>query len=259
MARTLRPFGLRHNDHVFYGIEQAAIHDERFGQLARDAAGLVVRKLAEVALTSGTVVDLGCGSGIFARALTDAGYDVFGVDISEEMVALARAAAPDADLRVGSVHDVVLPADAVAIVALGEVCNYATDARAGLDALARLAQKAATALVPNGVFVFDVATPGRGGPGGRVVRFHDADRWSLVMQGNEHGDVLERAITIFFRAADEDRYRRVDEHHVLRLYGEDDVVRVLRDAGFDVEVREGYDAPTDFAGWRAFVARRGER
>lgn len=257
MALTLRPFPTRHNDYVFYGLEQAAIHHERFGQLSRDASALVLHELDAVGLDSGTVVDLGCGSGIFARLLTDAGYDVVGVDISEEMVALARATAPHADLRVGSVHDIALPSDVRAVVALGEVCNYATDAKAGLDAIARLAEKVAAALVPGGVFVFDVATPGRGGPGGNVVRFHDAETWSLVMQGNEHDDVLERAITIFAREPGGDLYHRVDEHHVLRLYTESDVVRTLRDTGFDVDVRAGYDAPAAFPGWRVFVARHG--
>jgi hypothetical protein len=31
-----------HNACVFYGPEQARIHDERFGDLARDAADLVI-------------------------------------------------------------------------------------------------------------------------------------------------------------------------------------------------------------------------
>ena len=234
---------------VFYGPDQAHIHDVRFGDLARDAADLVLDALPG----PGTVVDLGCGSGIFARALTDAGSSVVGVDLSPAMVSLARAAVPEGRFSVGSVHDFELPS-AVAVVALGEVLNYATDQRAGLDALGALAGRVYDALEPGGVIAFDVSTPGRGGPDGTRDRFHDADDWSLGMHSIEHDGILEREITIFVREGD--TYRRVDEHHVLRLYPEAEVVAALEDAGFQVKVRGGYAAPAEFPGWRVFVAVR---
>ena len=239
---------------MYYGADQAAIHHERFGSLAREAAALVQARLRDAGIKGGLVVDLGSGSGIYARTMTDAGFDVIGVDISADMVALARAHAPAATFTVGSIHDFALPSGVVALTALGEVCNYATDTRAGLDALRTLAIKAADALARGGVFVFDVATPGRGAAG---QRFHDADDWSLGLLMTEHDDVLERAITIFAR--DGDAYRRVDEHHVLRLYDPSAVEQLLADAGFEVEVRAGYDRPATFPGWKVFVSRCSRR
>jgi SAM-dependent methyltransferase len=234
---------------VFYGPDQAHIHDERFGDLARDAAELVLATVSG----PGTVVDLGCGSGIFSQAMAAAGYAVVGVDLAPAMVELARAAVPDGRFMVGSVHDFAIP-PAVVVAALGEVLNYATDERAGIDALRALAARAYDALEPGGVFFFDVSTPGRGGPDGTRDRFHDADDWSLGMHSIEHDGILEREITIFIRTGD--TYRRVDEHHVLRLYPEADVVAALEDAGFQVKVRGGYADPAEFPGWRVFVCRR---
>jgi SAM-dependent methyltransferase len=235
---------------MYYGADQAAIHHAHFGGLARDAAALVQARLRDAGLHEGLVVDLGSGSGIFARLMSDAGYDVVGIDISPAMVEIARSHAPAATFTVGSLHDFELPEGAVAITALGEVCNYATDARAGLDALQMLATRVAVGLAPGGVFVFDIATPGRGAAG---TRFHDTPDWSLGVRLTEHDDVLERAITIFVREGD--TYRRVDEHHVLRLYNADAVEQLLRDAGLDVEVRDGYDQPALFPGWKVFVSR----
>ncbi|MEV4684028.1 class I SAM-dependent methyltransferase [Streptomyces kurssanovii] len=60
------------------------------------------------------VLDLGCGTGVpTARRLTDAGFEVVGVDLSKEMVRLARANVPEgtfhqldiADLRPGGPAD----------------------------------------------------------------------------------------------------------------------------------------------------------
>src|SRR5436190_22282849 len=98
---------------MYYGADQAAIHHERFGSLARAAPVLVHQRLRAEGLTDGLVVDLGSGSGIFARAMTDAGFDVIGVDISPDMVAIAREYAPAATFSVGSVHDFELPDDVV--------------------------------------------------------------------------------------------------------------------------------------------------
>jgi SAM-dependent methyltransferase len=241
----------------FYGEDQATIHHREFGDLAQTAAELVIEQLGAAGHHTGTVVDLGCGSGILARAMLAAGYSVRGIDLSQDMVDIAQREAPDAELTVGSIHDVEFP-PAVAVTAIGEVLNYATDARAGLDALARLAVRVQGALAPGGLFVFDVASPGRNGPSSRRVVFHDREDWSLAMQADEHDDMLDRRIVVFRRTKD-GLYRRADEHHVCRLYEPAAVERALRDAGFVVEQLAGYGPSatrsTPVSGWSVFVAR----
>jgi SAM-dependent methyltransferase len=254
----------------FYGEDQASIHHREFGDLALTAAGLVRDELRAAGHHTGTVVDLGCGSGILARALTDEGYRVVGVDLSHDMLEIAREVAPDAELSIASVHDVDIP-PAVAVTAVGEVLNYATDVRAGLAALGSLARRVHDALEPHGLFVFDVALPGRHGPTARRVVFHDREDWSLAMEAVEDGERLDRRIVVFRRTpSPEDQalppgdrrapsYRRTDEHHVLRLYRPADVAAVLVDAGFTVEQRPGYGPSatrsTPPEGWAVFVAR----
>lgn len=58
-------------------------------------------------LPSGSrVLDLGCGTGVpTARQLVDAGHDVVGIDISEEMIRIARREVPGADFRVLDIAD----------------------------------------------------------------------------------------------------------------------------------------------------------
>jgi SAM-dependent methyltransferase len=243
-------------DDLFYGPDQALIHHENFGRLAQIAAEDLLSLLARAGLTGGTVVDLGCGSGILARIVSDAGYDVVGVDISSAMIELARKKAPRATFHVGSLLDLELPA-AVAVTGIGEALNYATDPRAGMTELERLAHRVNDALEAGGVFMFDIATPGR--EGGARQQWHDRDGWSLYMKAEETGPQSDRYITIFRRKAEE-CYVRTDEHHVLRLYIPEEVAGLLRQAGLEAEVHGDYPGvPPDLPpipGWKVILARK---
>jgi SAM-dependent methyltransferase len=247
------------DSHQFYGADQALLHHVDFGRVADWAGNHVVGLLRGAGLRGGTVVDLGCGSGILARVVTDAGYDVFGVDVSPDMIDLAGKEAPLADFRCASIVDVPIPA-AVAVTATGEVFNHASDRRGGYTVLSDLARRAEAALVPNGVFLFDLATAGRSGSEETRRQWHDREEWTLHVAEQEDPDdqILDRRITIFRRVGP-DSYRRTDERHILRLFESDAVVALLEAAGLQVEILDGY--PTDQktlprSGWTVFQARK---
>ena len=52
-----------------------------------------------------SVFDLGCGNGAFASEAETRGYDVTGVDPSEEGIQQARSAHPELNVHVGSAYD----------------------------------------------------------------------------------------------------------------------------------------------------------
>src|SRR4051794_12076134 len=97
----------RRNAMAGYGPELAAAHHDGYGDVARAAAAVLRRELRDGA--NGLVVDLGCGTGILARVMTDAGFDVLGVDLSADMIAIAQEHAPAARFVVSSFVDVDLP------------------------------------------------------------------------------------------------------------------------------------------------------
>ncbi|MFE2753688.1 class I SAM-dependent DNA methyltransferase [Actinosynnema sp. NPDC059335] len=84
-----------------------------YADLARDlladspADRAVLGLFAE--LVSGPVADVGCGPGRISGHLKGLGVDVFGVDLSPEMVAVARREHPDVRFEVGSMLDLDLP------------------------------------------------------------------------------------------------------------------------------------------------------
>jgi SAM-dependent methyltransferase len=240
----------------FYGPDLAHVHDTGYGAYARDAAPDLLRRLRAAAPDGGLVVDLGCGSGIWARALLDAGFDVLGVDLSADLVAIARERAPEARFVHGSLLDAELPPCA-AVTAMSEVVNYAADTRAGREALATLMRRVHAALRPGGLFMFDALGPSFVPPAPRV--WTEGDGWVVCAETavDEAARALTRRIVVFREDEAAGAWRRVDESHEQCLYEPAEVLADLRAAGFaEASALDAWGALDLRAGQTAFVARR---
>jgi SAM-dependent methyltransferase len=99
------------------------------------------------------VLDAGCGTGYLSKQLADRGAEVLGVDHSERMIALARAAYPGVEFRVDSCADLVTIADASRDLV---VANYVLMDTPDLDATVRAF---ARVLVPGGQAVLIFSHP----------------------------------------------------------------------------------------------------
>lgn len=222
-----------------YRDDLAYIHDAGHGDFARESAPGIIQSLRERRIENGLVVDLGCGSGIFAAELLRAGYDVLGIDISPAMLAIARERAPAARFVCGSFLDAELPPCA-AVVSMGEVLGYLFDARNDLDSLRQLFAKVYHALQPGGVFIFDFLEPGVVPGDAPVRRYREAEDWAVLVELSEDHATnrLARRITSFRKVGD--LYRRDAETHEVQLYRPTDLERLLRSLGFRVTRIRGY-------------------
>lgn len=237
-----------------YADDLAYVHDVGFGDFARDAAPWLLETLAERGISGGHVIDLGCGSGIWAAALLAAGYTVTGYDQSAAMIRLARKHAPGGKFRIKSFLDAALPS-CVAVTALGEIFNYLFDTKNSLERLAELFGRLYTALEPGGMLIFDVATPGRE-PQVRRSAFRQADDWACLFEAVEDRQqrLLTRTITTYRKRGS--AYRRHDEMHRLRLYEPQELLSLLRQAGFRARRVKNYGPCTFPPGYVGFVATK---
>lgn len=237
----------------FYAEDLALIHHTGFAGFAQEAASGVLALLQGSGIRQGLVVDLGCGSGLWARALLDAGFEVLGVDYSPAMIELARGVAPEARYLVSSFYEVDLPSCA-AVTALGEGFTYmaAQDPR---EALPLFLPRVYGALDPGGVLLFDMILRSEQEPM-RYRRVHEGAGWQIETEVIEEPalSLLTRHITT--RRQVEGAERITQETHRVRTFSSSELERMLQSCGFEVEMHRRYGA-MDLPPQRlAFLARK---
>lgn len=107
-----------------------------------------------------TILDLGCGPGLYAEKLTRMGHKVTGVDFSENSITYARCSAKQNGLDINYMCRDILSLENtesydVVMQIYGEVNTFSETDRD------KLFEVVHSALKPEGVFIFDVTTPNR--------------------------------------------------------------------------------------------------
>ncbi len=238
----------------FYDEDLAYIHHTGFAGLVEGAGPELLAWIDATGIQGGKLIDLGCGSGTFAKLACDAGFGVLGVDFSPAMIEIARGVAPEADLRRASLFDLELPACSVVTI-LGEGLNYCAGGEPNDRRVESLFARVAKALQPGGVFAFDVIVADDDQPMNSTAGRAGMD-WAVISATTEDLDArhLIRTITAF-REID-DQYRRSDEVHIVRVFEAAALAMMLKANGFAVEVSSSYGIYPLLARRRAFLARK---
>jgi SAM-dependent methyltransferase len=197
-------------DTPYYRRDLALVHHLGFGFHADDCAPGILELLRPVRERDGLVVELGCGSGLLTRYLVDAGHRVIATDASPAMLELARTYAGDAR----EIRELVLPDDPIpeadAVVSIGHVLSYLSEASAIDRALVAIAE----ALRPGGLMALDLcdlsyaeARPGF------PIRARVADEWAIITERSTPSPTtFVRQMAVFLRNED-GSWRRDDERH----------------------------------------------
>lgn len=239
----------------WYKEDLAYIHDVGHSDYALKSAPGILDILAQNNIREGLIVDLGCGSGLSALEFMTAGYRVLGVDVSEALIAIARTRVPTAEFRVDSLFKTNI-GSCNAVTSIGECFNYLFDPDNNHQTLVQLFRRIYNALVPGGVFIFDIAEPGQVTQENTAKGFTEGKDWIVLVEKKEDRDraTLSRRIITLRKVGE--HYRRDDEVHHLQLYEVTDIAEELHRVGFQVQILRSYgqyNLPPAHAG---FVARK---
>ncbi len=195
-------------------------------------------------IEDGLVLDLACGTGVMTELLAEAGYDMIGIDQSEEM--LERAL----DRKEQSGHDILylcqdmkefeLYGTVRAIVSVCDSMNYVLEEEAFLDILTAAAENY---LDYGGLFLFDLNTEYKYRMLlGEQTIAENREEGSFIWENSydEEEKINEYELTLFIRE-DSGYYRKYEEVHYQRAYPLDTVKELVARSGLKLlQVCDGY-------------------
>lgn len=218
--------------------------------------------LREYGIEEGIVLELGCGTGSLTELLAGKGYDMIGVDNSEDMLELAM------EKRDQSGHDILyllqdmrefeLYGTIRAVVSACDSVNYITCE----DELVEVFRLVNNYLDPGGIFVFDFNTEYKyrellGEQTIAEVRDDCSFIWDNYY--DEEEEINEYELTLFVRdGKDEELYRRYQEEHFQKAYTLEKMKSLVEKAGLDyVTAYDAYtrNAPSEVSERICIVAR----
>ena len=205
----------------------------------REWADYIIETLAQDGIRDGLVLELGCGTGTVTEMLADVGYDMIGIDNSEEMLAEAM------EKRAESGHDILyllqdmqdfeLYGTVRAVISVCDSMNYLTDEE-DLEYLFALVNNY---LDPGGIFIFDFNTEYkyREVLGDQTIAESREDCsfiWDNYYYEEER--INEYELNLFIREDAEsetegDLYRRFRETHFQRAYTLEEITRIVEESG----------------------------
>ena len=201
----------------------------------REWADFLQEILQKEGINDGLVLDLGCGTGSMTEELAGRGYDMIGVDNSEDMLEIAM------EKRQESGHDILyllqdmqefeLYGTVRAVVSVCDSVNYVTE-KEELEQVFRLVNNY---LDPGGIFVFDFNTEYkyREVLGDRTIAENREDSsfiWDNYYYEEEHRNEYE--LTLFIQEADQkELYHKYQETHFQRAYTLEEIRELLEKSG----------------------------
>ena len=214
----------------------AGVYDEFMDDIDYEAWGsYITRKLCGYGIRDGLVLDLGCGTGNMTQILSEAGYDMIGVDGSAEMLsqAAAKKAADSSILYLcQQMQEFELYGTVRAVVSVCDCLNYILDE----EELLQVFRLVNNYLDPGGIFIFDINTPYKYAElmGDAVIAENREDS-SFIWENDYDPDtgINEYALTLFLRR-DDGLYEKEEELHTQRAWSEQTVRSLLEKAGMKV-------------------------
>lgn len=208
-----------------------------------------------------SILDVGCGTGAISIPLAQKGLQVMGVDVSEDMLAVAQHKSQEAGVSVHWVHQdmtqLSLPSTVDTILCFCDSINYILEEKLILATF----QNIYNHLEEGGLFLFDC---------------HSLFKMEHIYAQNTYGEldapltylwqcyydqeeqVVDHELSFFVQQSD-GKYERFDEFHQQKAYHEEKLKEMLLQVGFEIlqiSADFTHDIPVESSERLFFVAKK---
>ncbi|MDN4607079.1 class I SAM-dependent DNA methyltransferase [Sporosarcina highlanderae] len=214
----------------------AHVYDELMSDIPYDSY-VELLSLPLNGLKERKIIDIGCGTGLLSVKLAKAGAEVTGIDLSKDMLSVAKKRAGDLSTEIEFVEQPMqeiegAPEYDAAVIAIDSL-NYLPDRESVLQTF-----KGVHSVLKNGgLLMFDVHSIFKTDVIFMEGPFtFDNDRIAYIWE-TEEGDAEHSVYSelAFFVKEENGLYRRFDESHQQRTFHVNEYVDLLREANFTIE------------------------
>ncbi|MFI3173787.1 MAG: class I SAM-dependent methyltransferase [Bacillota bacterium] len=182
------------------------------------------------------ILDLCCGTGTMTLSLANLGYEMTGVDLSEDMLAMAQKKVSDTPQTIDffqmDMTELYLPKKYDAVICCCDGLNYCCEDGELFDTFSGVAN----ALTENGLFLFDMNTEYKFKEVLGNQEHTNIDETSAYFWANEYDDD-EKINTYYvnlFLETENGLYERQEECHYERAYTIEEISENLQKASFEI-------------------------
>lgn len=223
----------------------AELYDEFMDNVPyEDWCDYLVSLLHHYGCRDGIVLELGCGTGSLTELLDDHGYDMIGIDLSEDMLSQAMEKRAESGKNIlyllQDMREFELYGTVAAAVSICDSMNYLTETE---DLIATL-KLVNNYLDPGGYFIFDLNTRYKYEQvmGNQTIAEDRGDAAFIWENDFDPDTALNRYDLTLFMEDEDGRYSRFDEEHIQRAYSIEDIQAAATAAG--MRFVTAYDAFT---------------
>lgn len=241
----------------------AFIYDELMNEVDYNGWVDYIEKIIEKEGTKvQNILELACGTGNLTIPLTKKNYDIAGIDISEEMLGVAREKAEKEGVELVLLQQDIAELDfditnLDCVLCACDGFNYITYD----EDLENVFKKTYELLKENGLFIFDISSFYKlssvlGNNMYGENREDIAYMWQNYFDDEENLVEMELA---FFVKDEDGRFERFEEVHQQRAYTEEEILDMLQSVGFkDIKVYSDFtfEAPKEDSERIFFVGRK---
>lgn len=187
-------------------------------------------------ITGKKILEIGCGTGEISKRLADYGYEVCGIDISEEMINIAKTKYLNLDIKKQDMRTIKTENEFDAIVCVFDALNYLQN----FEELKLSFENIKRALKPNGVFLFDVLNrkmidsmfP-------EDIFADDRENMSIIWKHSYEEEIdLDKISASFFIREEKNSYIRYDEVFYKKIYSSKKILQIITEIGFELISKE---------------------